>query len=58
MIASILVEVDNPFLVLEEVVALRQHVLGLVTAKGREQAPAVAAFRDIFKSFRSDTVLA
>lgn len=46
------------FLVVEGVVPLRQHVLGLASAKGREPAPAVAAFRDIFKNFRADAALA
>ena len=50
-------EMRTTYLVVEGVVALREHVLGLASGKGREPAPAVAAFRDIFRGFRSDPAL-
>ena len=41
------------FWVIEDLVELRQHSLGMALPKQREQIPAVLAFCDIFRSFRA-----
>jgi len=45
-------EMQENFWVIEGVVELRQHVLGLATNRVREQSPPVRAFREIFNGFR------
>ncbi len=50
-------EAQKTFFVIEDVVGLRQLELGLATAKSRDQVPAAAAFRDIFRNTRADSTL-
>ena len=49
-------ELKRTFHVIEGIMPLREHVLGLALLRRSEPSPPVNAFRDIFRSFRSSSM--